>query len=79
MFALITTTGILFSYSVSIPDRSQMQLVELTISSPFTENATVVMTNVASLAMVGKSIEQTLIEHVEHYERIALRNASEGV
>lgn len=71
MFDLITTTGILFTYTVSIPDRSQMQMVEFTIESPFTTEAAVLSVNVASLAVVGKSVEQVLVEHVEHYQRLA--------
>lgn len=78
MFDLLTASGVLFTYRATIPDRSQMQVVEFIISSPFTENANVIMMNVASLAIVGKSVEQTLVEHVEHYERIAARNKAEG-
>jgi hypothetical protein len=77
MFDLITTTGIPFSYSVRIPDRSVMQIVEFTIDSPYTEGANVVFVNVASLALIGKSVEQNLIEHVEHFEGIAARRAAD--
>lgn len=77
MFDLMTSTGVLFGYEVSIPDRSTMQMVEFTVTSPFTEDARVIMMNVASLAVVGKSVEQMLVEHVEHYERIAARRTSE--
>ena len=76
MLELFTTTGIFFTYTVNIPDRSKMQVVELTIDSPFTGNASVLMVNVASLAIVGKSVESTLIEHVEYYERMAKKDAS---
>lgn len=69
MFDLITSTGVLFSYSVQIPDRAAMQMVRFTIDSPFTENASVLDANVATLALIGKSVEQMLVEHVEHYER----------
>jgi hypothetical protein len=48
-----------------------MQMVEFTIDSPFTGSASSLMVNVASLAMIGKSVEQVLVEHVEHYERLA--------
>ena len=76
MFDLITTTGVLFTYTVRIPDRAVMQMVEFTIDSPYTAGANVILTNVASLAVVGKSVEQTLVEHVEYYERLALREAT---
>ena len=46
-----------------------MQMVRFTIDSPFTENASVLDANVATLALIGKSVEQMLVEHVEHYER----------
>jgi hypothetical protein len=75
MFDLLTTTGVFFSYEVRIPDRVHMQMVEFTINAPFTENASVLLVNVATLAVVGKSVEQTLVEHVEHHERIAARNS----
>ena len=77
MFDLMTSTGVFFAYEVFIPDRSKMQIVEFTVTSPFTADASVVTMNVASLAVLGKSVEQTLVEHVEHYERIAVRRASE--
>ena len=73
----MTSTGVLFGYEVAIPDRSKMQVVEFTLTSPFTEDAGVITMNVASLAMVGKSVEQALIEHVEHYERVAARRAAQ--
>jgi hypothetical protein len=74
MFDLITTTGVLFTYTVNIPDRTQMQMVSFAIESPFTADASMISMNVATLAVVGKSVEQTLVEHVEHYERVAARN-----
>jgi hypothetical protein len=67
---------VLFTYSVAIPDRSEMQMVEITISSPFTEPGHVLMVNVATLAVVGKSLEQTLVEHVEHQQRLTQRQSS---
>lgn len=73
MFDLMTSTGVLFTYSVEIPDRSKMQMVRFTINSPFTNQANVLDSNVASLATVGKSVEQMLVEHVEHYERLTKR------
>jgi hypothetical protein len=76
MFDLITSTGVLFTYTVRIPDRAVMQMVEFTIDAPYTEGANVVLANVASLATLGKSVEQTLVEHVEHYEQLAARNAA---
>ena len=78
MFDLLTTTGVLFSYSVDIPDRSNMQMVRFTIDSPFTERAPILHSNVATLAMIGKSVEQLLVEHVEHYERISGQSAREA-
>lgn len=72
MFDLMTTTGVLFTYSVDIPDRTKMQMVRFAIESPYTANANILECNVASLAIVGKSVEQMLVEHVEHYERLAL-------
>jgi hypothetical protein len=77
MFDLMTSTGVLFGYEVRIPDRSKMQMIEFSLTSPFTNEAQIIMVNVATLAVVGKSVEQTLVEHVEHYERIAMRRASE--
>ena len=74
----MNSTGVLFGYEVSIPDRSKIQMVEFRVISPFTADANVVTMNVASLALVGKSVEQTLVEHVEHYEGIASRRTSEG-
>lgn len=44
-----------------------MQMVEFTVTSPFTEDARVIMMNVASLDVVGMSVEQVPVEHVEHY------------
>lgn len=78
MFDLMTTTGVLFGYEVRIPDRSQMQMVEFVIHSPFTDTGATLLMNVATLAVVGKSVEQTLVEHVEHHERIVSRRASGG-
>jgi hypothetical protein len=72
-FDLITSTGVLFTYSVRIPDRATMQMLEFTIHSPFTDGANIVTMNVASLALIGKSVEQTLVEHVEFYEKPANR------
>jgi hypothetical protein len=71
LFDLMTSTGVLFTYSVNIPDPTEMQIVDFRIDSPFTDSANVLSVNVAALAVVGKSVEQTLVEHVEHYERIA--------
>lgn len=51
MFDLMTSTGVLFGHEVSIPDRSKMQMVEFTVTSPFTEDARIIMMNVASLAV----------------------------
>lgn len=73
LFDLMTTTGVLFTYTAAIPDRSQMQMVEFTIDSPFTAAATVLNVNVASLALVGKSVEQVLVEHVERCGRVGSR------
>lgn len=70
VFDLITTTGVLFTYEARIPDKSIMQMVEFTVASPYTNGAQVLSVNVASLALLGKTVEQTLIEHVEHYQRI---------
>jgi len=78
MFDLMTTTGVLFGYEVRIPDRSQMQMVEFVIHSRFTDMGATLMMNVSTLAVVGKSVEQTLVEHVEHHERIVSRRASGG-
>jgi len=77
MFDLITSTGVLFTYTVRIPDRTVMQIVEFTLDSPFTEGADVITTNVASLATLGISVEQTLVEHVEYCERVAARRAAD--
>jgi len=74
MFDLITSTGVLFTYTVRIPDRSVMQMVEFTIDSAYTEGVNVVTANVASLAMLGKSVEQLLGEHVEHYQQVRTRS-----
>ncbi|TFB95728.1 hypothetical protein E3O39_11925 [Cryobacterium sp. MDB2-A-1] len=71
MFDLLTTTGVLFTYTADVPDSSQMQIVEFTINSPFTKAASVLNVNVSTLAMLGKSVEQLLVDHVEHYERRA--------
>lgn len=70
-FDLITTTGVLFTHTVAIPDRSQMQRVEFTVASPYTTAAAVLNVNVATLAIIGKSVEQVLVENVEHYERLS--------
>ena len=70
MFDLVTTTGVFFTYTVAIPDRTQMQMVKFTMDSPFTAAAAVLAVNVATLAVVGKPVEQVLVEHVEHYERL---------
>jgi len=77
LFDLMTTTGVLFTYVPSIPDPSTMQMVDFAIYSPFTESASVLSVNVATAAMLGKSIEQLLVDHVEHYEQIAARRAAE--
>jgi hypothetical protein len=53
-----------------------MQMVEFTVDSPFTHDASVLVANVASLALLGKSVEQTLIEHVEHFEFLATRGST---
>lgn len=78
MFDLMTTTGVLFGYEVTIPDRNQMQIVEFVVHSPFTDAGATLKMNVATLALVGKSVEQTLVEHVEHYELIASQRSSDG-
>jgi len=78
VFDLVTTTGVLFTYVPTIPDRSKIQMVDFAIDSPFTKSAEVLAVNVATAAMLGKSIEQLLVDHVEHCERIAARRAAEG-
>ena len=65
MVDLIATTGVLFTYSASIPDKPAIQKVDFTINSPRIEGAIVMMTNVASIAILGRSVEQTSVEHVE--------------
>lgn len=67
MFDLLTTTGVLFTCTAAVPDPSQMQIVEFTINSPFTEVASIV--NVSTLAILGRSVAQMLVAHFEHYER----------
>ena len=76
MFDLITSTGIPFTYTVRIPDRAVMQIVEFIIESPYTEGDDVLTTNVASLATLGISVEQTLVEHVEYLERVAAKRSA---
>jgi hypothetical protein len=76
MFDLVTTTGVLFTYVPSIPDESVMQIVDFAIDSPFSDSTRVLSINVATAAMQGKSIEQLLVDHVEHLERIAARRAA---
>jgi hypothetical protein len=78
MFDLMTSTGILFTYVPSIPDRSHMQMVDFTIDSPFTSAANVLTINVATVAMLGKTVEQMLVDHVEHYEAIAAGTSAAG-
>lgn len=73
MFDLITSTGVIFSYTEAVPDPQKMQIVEFTVRSPFTERARVLSVNVTTLAMLGKSVEQAL---VEHHQRIAERSES---
>jgi hypothetical protein len=73
----MTTTGILFTYTTSIRDPSKMQLVDFAIDSPFTNPADVLSVNVATLAMLGKTVEQILVDHVEHQQRVAARRAAE--
>jgi len=75
---LTASTGSLFGYEVSIPDRSKMKMVEFRVIPPFTADANVVTMNVASLAVAGESAEQTLVEYVKRFERIAAGRASEG-
>ena len=76
MFDLVTSTGVLFTYVPSIPDKSKMQMVDFSIDSPYTDPASVLSINVATAAMLGKSIEQLLVDNVEHYERVAARRAA---
>ena len=76
MFDLITSTGVLFTYSPSIPDNSKMQMVDYAINSPFASPASVLSMNVATIAMLGKSVEEILVDHVEHLERVAARRAA---
>jgi hypothetical protein len=76
MFDLMTTTGVLFTYVPTIPDTSKMQIVDFTIDSPFTSRASVLSINVATVAMLGKTVEQMLVDHVEHYEAIAASSAA---
>ncbi|TFC26432.1 hypothetical protein E3O53_07890 [Cryobacterium sp. TMT2-18-3] len=76
MFDLLTSSGVLFTYTVNIPDRSQMQLVDFFVDSPFTTASSPVHVNVATLALVGKSVEQILVDHVEHHEAIAQRSSN---
>lgn len=78
MFDLMTTTGVLFTYTPSIPDPSRMQMVDFAIDSPFTESANVLSVNVATVALLGKTVEQMLVDHVEHYQRIAARRSAGG-
>jgi hypothetical protein len=69
VFDLLTSTGVLFTYTAHIPDPTAAQMVEFSVDSPFTSNAPVIVVNVATLARLGKSVETVLVEHVELYER----------
>lgn len=73
VFDLVTSTGVLFTYDTKIPDPTKMQIGDFKIDSPFTQAANILTVNVATLALVGKSVEQTLVDLVEHYERLAAR------
>ena len=68
-FDLLTSTGVLFTYTVNTPDPIDAQVVEFTVDSPFTAAAPVITINVATLAALGKTVESVLVDHVEHYER----------
>lgn len=76
MFDLMTSSGVLFTYTVNIPDRSQKQMVDFFVDSRFTDPSSPVRVNVATLALVGKSVEQLLVDHVEHHQTIAQRRSS---
>ena len=76
MHELLTSTGVFFTYTAAIPDRAKLQIVEFTIDSPFTANAPVVAVNVSSLALIGRTVETVLADHVEHYERRAAGDAA---
>lgn len=76
MLELLTSTGVFFTYTASIPDRSNLQIVEFVIDSPFTASAPVVSVNVSSLALIGKTVEAVLVDHVELYERRASRDST---
>jgi hypothetical protein len=78
MFDLRRSTGILFTYVPSIPHRSHMQMVDFTIDLPFTSSANVLTIDVSTVAMLGKTIEQMLVDHVEHYEAIAAGSSAAG-
>ena len=54
----MTSTGVVFGYEVSIPDRSKIQMVEFRMISPFHADANVVTVNVASVALVGKALNR---------------------
>ncbi len=54
----MASTGLLFEYEVSIPDRSKMQMVEFRVISPFTADANVVTMNVDTVALVGKALNR---------------------
>ena len=57
MFDPITGTGVLFNYTVGNPDRSAMQVDNFQINSPCRETANALSVNVASVAVIGKSVE----------------------
>ena len=73
MFDLVTSIGVLFTYKVEIHDKTNMQIVTFVIDSHYTAAASRLNVNVATLAVIGKSVEQALVEHVEHYERMAIK------
>jgi hypothetical protein len=69
-FDLLTSTGIIFSYTVATPNPSETQILEFTINSPVTTASPVLSLNVATLVRLGRSVvESALVEHVEYYER----------
>lgn len=78
IYDLMTATGILFTYTTTISDPSRMQIVDFAIDSPFTSPANVLSVNVATVAMLGKTVEQILVDHVEHQQRIAAQRPTEG-
>jgi hypothetical protein len=78
IFDLMTSTGVLFTYATTIKDPANMQMVSFAIDSPFTDSANELSVNVATIAMLGKTVEQILVDHVEYHQRIAARRSAEG-